>query len=107
MVVKEISIMQINFLWEGVGDRKRVHWVIWKSACLPLEKGDLGIKNIGDFNLALLNKWRWKILNRSNALWFNLLKVRYSNLSKKTFVEVCFLPFLLHHHHHLLLLLPL
>ncbi|XP_058750806.1 uncharacterized protein LOC131623814 [Vicia villosa] len=48
---------------------------------MPFEKGGLGVKNIAVFNSALLNKWRWRILQGHNALWFNILKARYGDLS--------------------------
>src|SRR4051812_9807983 len=61
-VAKEITRMQSIFLWGGVVEenKKRIHWVSWKKVCLPIENGGLAIKNILDFNLALLNKWRWR-----------------------------------------------
>ncbi|XP_058741226.1 uncharacterized protein LOC131613586 [Vicia villosa] len=86
MVAKEFTRVQSNFLWGGeVEDNKRrIHWVSWKNVCLPLEKGGLGIKNISDFNLALHNKWRWRILKGNNSVWYNLLKARYGDLSMKS-----------------------
>ncbi|XP_058734070.1 uncharacterized protein LOC131605773 [Vicia villosa] len=57
-VAKEVGRIQNNFLWGGgLGERRKIHWVSWKNVCLPFIKGGLGIKDVGDFNLALLNKW--------------------------------------------------
>ncbi|XP_058752492.1 uncharacterized mitochondrial protein AtMg00310-like [Vicia villosa] len=83
-VAKEISSIQGNFLWGGgMEEKRRISWVSWKNVCLPVDKGGLGIKNISDFNLALLNKWRWRILRGEDVLWLNLLKAKYGDLNMK------------------------
>ncbi|XP_058734060.1 uncharacterized protein LOC131605759 [Vicia villosa] len=86
-VAKEFTRMQSNFLWGGVMDdnKRRIHWISWKDVCLPLDKGGLGIKNILTFNAALLKKWRWRILEGRNSVWYNILKARYGDISMKSF----------------------
>ncbi|XP_058779060.1 uncharacterized protein LOC131653017 [Vicia villosa] len=79
-VVKAITAIQSNFLWGGGGDKRIIHWVGWKGVTLPLAKGGLGIKNIAEFNLALLNKWRWRIAQGHKSLRLDVLKVRYGDL---------------------------
>lgn len=49
-------------------DVKKVYWVSWDSICLPKEEGGLGVKHRGLFNLALLSKWKWQILNDDSSL---------------------------------------
>lgn len=51
-----------------------IHWINWKDVNQPFDKGGLGVKNISDFNLSLLCKWRWKILKGSDSLWYHILK---------------------------------
>lgn len=41
-------------------EQKKIMWVKWDTVCLPKEKGGLGIRDIKNFNLALLGKWRWE-----------------------------------------------
>lgn len=66
---------------------RKIHRVSWKTTCLPREKGGIGIKNIRNINLALLNKWRWRILQGFDCLWYDLLKARYGDISMKIFSE--------------------
>lgn len=80
-IIKEITKIQSNFLWGGPYSRKIIHWVCWKVACLPIEKGGLGFRSIEDFNMVLLFKWRWRILEESKALWYNFLKTRYGDIN--------------------------
>lgn len=37
----------------------------------------MGVKNLQNLNLALLGKWRWRLLRESEGLWYRVLKVRY------------------------------
>ncbi|KHN46938.1 Putative ribonuclease H protein, partial [Glycine soja] len=61
-VIEKIIKLQRRFLWGGDGENKKMAWVSWDTICISKEKGGLGIKNLEAFNLALLIKWRWKIL---------------------------------------------
>ncbi|XP_058766322.1 uncharacterized mitochondrial protein AtMg00310-like [Vicia villosa] len=85
-VAKKITSIQSKFLWGGVEERRRIHWVKWEDVTLPLNKGGLGVKNIVLFNLALLNKWRWRIIQRQESLWFKVLNSRYGEISSTMFV---------------------
>ncbi|XP_058746294.1 uncharacterized protein LOC131619187 [Vicia villosa] len=80
-VLMEISRLQSNFLWGGVGEKKKIHWVSWKSICLPIEKGGLCLRRICDFNFALLQKWRWRILGGSKDLWYRVFRARYEDIN--------------------------
>ncbi|GLT65802.1 hypothetical protein SLA2020_382120 [Shorea laevis] len=44
--------------------------------------GGLGVKDLNSFNLALLGKWRWKLLWDRDALWNRVLEAKY-NVHKK------------------------
>ena len=54
VVVEKLVRVQRRFLWGGGLDQNKIAWVSWKSICLPKEEGGLGIKDINQFNLALL-----------------------------------------------------
>ncbi|XP_058755916.1 uncharacterized protein LOC131629131 [Vicia villosa] len=62
------------------GERRCIHWASWETVCLPIEKGGLGIRRINDFNVALLYKWKWRILEEAGSLWHEVLKARYGDL---------------------------
>ncbi|XP_058776738.1 uncharacterized protein LOC131651082 [Vicia villosa] len=46
-------------------DRRCIHWENWKTVCLPVANGGLGLIRIEDFNAALISKWKWRILEES------------------------------------------
>lgn len=64
-------------------------WVSWDTVCLPKEFGGLGVKHCGLFNLALLSKWKWKILNGGSALWSDIIAARYGNVNLAMFGGPC------------------
>ncbi|XP_058742003.1 uncharacterized protein LOC131614437 [Vicia villosa] len=80
-IIKKIKRLQSRFLWGGGSDNKKINWVSWKSCCLPIDKGGLGLRRIREFNLALLQKWRWRIMGGSEELWYGVLKTRYGDIN--------------------------
>lgn len=79
--VKKFNQIQSDFLWDEVEERRRIHLVSWKDVSLSVVKGGLGIKRIEDFNVVLLQKWRWRILDDFDTLGYNVLKSRYADIN--------------------------
>ncbi|GAU48351.1 hypothetical protein TSUD_267760 [Trifolium subterraneum] len=55
----------------------KIPWVSWKSICLRKEYRGLGVRQVREFNLALLGKWCWRMLVDRDELWFRVLVARY------------------------------
>ena len=62
-VANRIEKLQRDFLWSGIGEEHNLHVVKWSKVCLPLQHGELGVKNLRTFNQALLGKWLWRYGN--------------------------------------------
>ncbi|MCI12202.1 putative non-LTR retroelement reverse transcriptase, partial [Trifolium medium] len=43
----------------------------------PSEYGGLGVRQLREFNLALLGKWCWRLLVDREGLWYRVLAARY------------------------------
>jgi len=67
-VVEKLHRIQHRFLWGGGLDHKKIAWIKWEAVCLPKEKGGLGIKDIDTFNLALLGKWKWNLMQEKGEI---------------------------------------
>lgn len=76
-VIKKIRKIQSNCLWHSSDTSRSIHWVSRKSVFYPKEKGGLGVKDVKILNLALLNKWKWRVINEHEVVWSRLLRGRY------------------------------
>jgi hypothetical protein len=47
------------------------------DVCLQEESGGLGVKQLREFNTALLGKWCWRLLVEKIGLWYRVLVARY------------------------------
>ncbi|GAU34797.1 hypothetical protein TSUD_206010 [Trifolium subterraneum] len=51
--------------------------MLFLSSKLPQEYGGLGVRQLREFNVALLGKWCWRMLVDREDLWFRVLAARY------------------------------
>lgn len=54
-----------------------MHWFAWNRLSLPKKEGGLGFSDLENFNLALLGKQVWRVLQKPECLMAKVLKVRY------------------------------
>ena len=64
------------FLW-GNSTGKGVKWITWKKLCVPKEVGGLGLKELKEFNAAMLAKQGWRLLTEANPLVSAVMKAKY------------------------------
>ncbi|KAA3477260.1 reverse transcriptase [Gossypium australe] len=58
-------------------DKKGIHWCTWKNLCSLKEDSGLGFRNLDKFNIALLAKQGWHLINFPNSLLSCVLKAKY------------------------------
>jgi hypothetical protein len=76
-IITAIESLLIKFFWGGCEDSRKTAWVAWPSICLRKEHGGLGVRQLREFNLALLGKWCWRMLEDRVGLWYRVLAARY------------------------------
>ncbi|CAL5206048.1 unnamed protein product [Lathyrus oleraceus] len=64
--------------------------IFFFSFCKALKEDKvLGVKHCSLFNLALLNKWKWHILNDDSSLWSGFLSCRYGDVKWEVLGRAC------------------
>ncbi|KAL4182427.1 hypothetical protein AMTRI_Chr11g93310 [Amborella trichopoda] len=69
--------LQRNFLWVGEAEKRGVHLIKWKTVCLPVAEGGLGVRDMADFNIAGMMKLAWRIFENPSTLLARFFKHRY------------------------------
>ncbi|MCI57449.1 ribonuclease H protein, partial [Trifolium medium] len=59
---------------------RKIPWVSWTNVCKPKTDGGLGVRDLRVVNLALLGKWRWRLLCGGQGIWRDILLARYGSL---------------------------
>ncbi|MCI28718.1 RNA-directed DNA polymerase (Reverse transcriptase), partial [Trifolium medium] len=57
-----------------------IPWVSWVNVCKSKADGGLGIQDLRAVNLALLSKWRRRLLSGGQGIWRDILLSRYGSL---------------------------
>ena len=76
-VANRLAKLQQDFLWGDLGDEPNFNLVDWSTMCTPHSSGSLGIRNLRTFNIALLGKWLWRFGQERDALWRQVIEVKY------------------------------
>lgn len=75
---KELERMMNSFWWGSKeGNRKGIKWLSWTNMSMSKGEGGLGFRDLFGFNLALLGKLRWNLINNPNSLVAKIFKARY------------------------------
>ena len=76
-IVSLIDYIFTKKFWGGSEYNRKISWIAWKTICTKKEHGGLGVRQLKEFNLALLGKWCWRMLVDREEFWYRVLVVRY------------------------------
>ncbi|KAK3230980.1 hypothetical protein Dsin_002861 [Dipteronia sinensis] len=76
-ICSKLDKLNRDFLWGDDSATKKVHLMNWSTVCKPKEKGGLGIKKMKIMNQALLAKAGWRLYQKENSLWANIIRNKY------------------------------
>ncbi|MBA0787677.1 hypothetical protein Gotri_026381 [Gossypium trilobum] len=89
-VINDIQA-KLSKTWWSRKDKGRFWTMIpWKTLCKPKGMGGLGIRDVRLFNLALLGRQVWGLINNKDSLCFKVLSSKYfpgGNISKAKKVD--------------------
>ncbi|XP_074342400.1 putative mitochondrial protein AtMg00310 [Apium graveolens] len=66
-----------TFLWGRAPTEKGIKWISRKRLCAPKSYGGLDVREIRNFNLAMLAKQSWRLLTNANPLVSEIMKEKY------------------------------
>ncbi|GAU45240.1 hypothetical protein TSUD_291240 [Trifolium subterraneum] len=65
----------------GSNNNKRIHWLAWDRLACPKAKGGLGFRNFEAFNMGMVAKQTWIIIQNPESLAAKIIKARYFSRS--------------------------
>jgi hypothetical protein len=69
--------MICQYWWSQNEEVKKMHWVGWEKMKLPKEQGGLGFRDLYSFNLAMLARQGWRLLQSPDSLCARVLHAKY------------------------------
>jgi hypothetical protein len=72
-----INAMLRSFWWGSKDGKRKTCWVSWETMCSPKFSGGMGFRDIELFNVAMLARQAWRILQNPEALSSRILKAVY------------------------------
>jgi len=76
-IISSLGSIFSKFFWEGGEDVRKISWIKWDNICLQIENGGLGVKRLNEFNISLLGKWVWRLLEERGSLWNVVIRAKY------------------------------
>lgn len=73
----EMSRMVCRYWWSQQDKENKLHWVSWEDMCRRKDEGGLGYRDLHLFNLAMLARQGWRILQNPDSLCARLLVAKY------------------------------
>ena len=86
----ELNAMCARFWWGQVGDEKKIHWKSWSVLSKPKKEGGMRFRDLRNFNLAMLAKQGWRLLQDQGSLLYGCFKARC--FPRCSFLEVSDVP---------------
>ncbi|KAM0036124.1 putative RNA-directed DNA polymerase [Helianthus debilis subsp. tardiflorus] len=80
-IIDTLERLMNKFLWSGMSDNNKIHWVNWNRVTMPKKFGGLGIKRLKEINEALLFKWVWRYRAEKDCLWRRVVNACHKNIN--------------------------
>lgn len=77
-IIKDMENLMNKFWWQSSNNQHRgIHWMEWRKLTVHKSAGGMGFKDLHDYNLSMLGKQGWRLLNNQSSLASRVYKARY------------------------------
>lgn len=76
-ICNDINSILAKYWWEQTQNEKKIHWINWGKLCKPKDKGGMGFRDIHAFNLAMLAKQAWRLIQGGHSPFVRVYKAHY------------------------------
>ncbi|KAG2720878.1 hypothetical protein I3760_02G054700 [Carya illinoinensis] len=76
-ITNKLNQLLRKFWWDFNEDSSKIQWVPWDQLSSSKEKGGLGFRDLKAFNLAMLAKQSWRVIQDPTSLVSRVLKQKY------------------------------
>jgi len=73
----QISMMIGKYWWSQQEKERKIHWISWEKLTLPKCQGGLGFRDIHSFNLSMLAKQGWRLVQNPDSLCARIMGAKY------------------------------
>jgi hypothetical protein len=73
----QISTMIAKYWWNNQDKENSIHWVSWERLVASKSDGGLGFRDLHSFNMAMLAKQSWRLIQKPDSLCAQILKATY------------------------------
>lgn len=76
-ICEKIEKRMNAYWWGGGGESRGIRWMSWERLCEVKELGGFGFQSPSEFNVAMLAKQAWRLVNNANPLVTAIMKAKY------------------------------
>lgn len=84
-LIKNLTGAVRQFWWSTCKEKHKIPWIALEKITRSKKKGGLGIRDLRDFNIVLLAKQSWRMMQNPQSLLARVYKAKY--FSKSSLLE--------------------
>ncbi|KAL0011169.1 hypothetical protein SO802_006277 [Lithocarpus litseifolius] len=73
----ELNNLCAKFWWRQVSNERKIHWKNWDKLSTSKKEGGMGFQDLKAFNLVMLAKQGWRMIQGNDSLLHKCFKARY------------------------------